>query len=214
MKKLFSITALTLLIAASSANGQVLFGFGLKGGAVRAEQSWEYTPSWLAENSYKSSIWGFDIGAYTGLVSISDFTLQVEIHYTQKGKTTTVIETILADNPQGYIDLGPREIKSRFHYLSMPVLIKFSPDLWVVRPFIAAGPSLEYLVSHPQSPTYDQFNRAEIAGTISVGAELSLGFIHALSGEVRYTQELTNSFQNESVTVKTSTLAFLLGVSF
>jgi hypothetical protein len=214
MKKLLTMTALTLLITASCANSQSLFGFGVKGGLVRAEQTWEYT-AWFAENSDKKSIWGVDLGVYTEIVSISDFSLQVELHYVQKGNTVTVLETALANNPQGFIDLGPRDIKSRFHYLSVPVLIKFSPEVQVVRPFLTVGPSLECLVSRPStSPTYDKYRSAELAATVSLGAEITFASIHTLSGEVRYVQGLTPSVESDAVTVKTSAVIFLLGVSF
>jgi hypothetical protein len=206
LKTRIATTVVLLVVVFSTARSQRLLSFGIKGGIVKAEQTWEGSTNPLDKNT----IWGADLGVFAEMATVLGVSLQLELHYTQKGHTFTVIETQLANNPQGYIDLGPVDIKSRYHYLSVPVLLKYSSDVWVVRPFVATGPSLEYLI---KGPSLD-YNRAELGMVISVGVTTSFGFVHSLSGEVRYVYGLTPSYESKFLTINTRTLNFLLGIGF
>lgn len=209
--KLFAIASIFAVVLTSSASSQDLLPVGLKLGPVSAQQNWDFTPESGISNASTSSIWGADVGLTTDLLDAKLFILQIELHYVQKGRTITVIETVPANNPQGYIDIGQSDVKQRFNYLSIPLLVKLSTQFGASRPFISVGPSFEYLISHPSSPVYDQFRKTEISATVSVGGDFSTGFGLTISPEIRYVRGLTQSFKNGNVTVTTQAWAFLLG---
>jgi opacity protein-like surface antigen len=211
--KLLTIASFFAVVLTPSANSQHLLPFGLKLGPVSAQQNWDYTPESGISNASISSIWGIDVGLTTELLDAQFFILQIELHYVQKGRTITITETVPANNPQGYIDIGQSDIKQRFNYLSIPLLAKLSIPFGAARPFICVGPSFEYLISYPSSPVYDQFRKTEIGATVSAGADFSTSFGFTISPEIRYARGLTQSFKNGNVTVTTQALAFLLGIS-
>ncbi len=190
---------------------QLIRAYGLQAGYVKAEQRWDYTQQSGLNASGIGPIWGFDAGAFAEFFHFPNFSLLTEVNYTQKGRTLTVMGTEIANNPQGYIDVGPQEIKQRFEYISIPVLAKLRIDVPTLAPFIAAGPSFEYLISSPYS---DVFNKAEFGLMFSAGVEFFLGVTPKLLAECRYSLSLTNTYKNEFVTVDNRVLEFLLGVAF
>ncbi len=202
------------VINTSSSNAQLIRTYGFKAGFIKAEQQWDYSPQSGIHASGIGLIWGFDGGAFIELFNFQNFSLLTELHYIQKGRTVTVIATAAADNPQGYIDLGPEEIKQRFEYISIPVLAKLRIENDMVTPYIALGPRLEYLVAHPPSPVYDKFNKIELAVTGAAGVELYFGFTPKFLFEVNYSLDLTNSYKNENVTVNNRSISFLFGAEF
>jgi hypothetical protein len=117
-------------------------------------------------------------------------------------------------SPLGYADLGNEDIKYRFNYISVPILAKLRIDGPTLTPFVAAGPSFEYLTSFPSSDVYNKFNKTEFDLIFSAGVELPLGLTPKLSVECRYCLGLTNTYKNENVTVDNRILQFLFGVAF
>jgi hypothetical protein len=215
MKTLISITVFFIILGVSISDAQFIRAYGIKAGYVKAEQRYNYIPrfSFLAGDSHP--IWGFDAGAFVELFDFPNFSLLTEVNYIQKGRTITVWATAVDKNSsQGYIDLGQREEKQRFDYISIPVLAKLRIDGPTLTPFITAGPSFEYLISFPSSDMYDKFKKSEFAFVFSAGVELSLGVTPKLSVECRYSLPLTNSYKNENVTIDNRILEFLLGVAF
>jgi len=209
----FKLIIMFLLLVAVSVQGQ-LSSFGFKAGPVVAEQHWAYSPQSGITAVGISPIWGIDVGSFYEVLKTENFALQAEVHYVQKGRTVRVMVTVPANNPRGYIDLGFQNIKHRVTYLSFPVFARFYLNMGSFRPYIALGPSLEYLIIHPPSNVYEQFKKAEVAVLVCVGAEIDLGLLPRLLAEVKYTDSLTNSFHTENVTVTTRSLAFLVGVLF
>jgi len=205
-----TVAILTFLFAAS-ASGQLFQSFGIMGGPVLANQRWDYTSPLGFTDIEHHPLWGFDLGVSSELFSIPYITADVELHYIQKGRTITEMITEPANNEQGFIDLGKKDIRQRFSYLSVPLLVKFGIDLGSVKPFVSLGPSLEFLIDHPSSPVYDKFHKTEFDGTFALGTEISPGFLPAFSVEVRYIFGVTDSYQNDNLKVKTEALAFLLG---
>jgi hypothetical protein len=121
--------------------------------------------------------------------------------------------TVLADNPQGYIDVGPIEISQRSHYISIPLLVQVSVGSDHCSPFVAFGPRCEYLVSHTASTVYDQLRHWDFGGTAAAGVHYSPGIAPSFFLEIYYDFNLTDSFKNYVLTVNNRALGMMIGVS-
>lgn len=217
VKSVLPFVVVLMIISTLSMNAQVLRTYGLKVGTDVAGQQWDYSPAATLSGALgvpSSSIWGFDVGAFAEFLNVPYFSLLTEVHYTQKGRTVTILETVPANNPQGYVEVGLRDITQRLHYVSIPVMAKLRIESEVLTPFIALGPSFEYLIAYPPSPVTDQFNKAELAIAVAAGLEISLGFTPKILAEVRYIPSLTNTYKTEFVTVNNHVVEILVGISF
>jgi hypothetical protein len=203
-----------LILMVSSTSAQVFKGYGLKIGAIHAEQRWEYSPRSGLSASGISPIWGLEAGISAEFFRFPNFSVMTELHYAQRGRSITAMATAPADNPQGYVDLGPVEVKHRFIYLGVPFLAKLRIDGGKVSPYVAFGPRIEYLAFYPSSPVYDSFRKTELSAYVLAGFELSLESIPTLTAEIGYETSLTNAFRNELVTVKNRSFSYLVGITF
>lgn len=214
MKNILVIITLILTLTVTIAQAQFLRAYGIKAGVVRAEQKWDYSPQTGLDASGINPIWGVDAGVFAEFFDCKNFSLLTELHYVQKGSTYTITGTEPADNAQGYIETGKEDIKERCNYLSIPVMAKLRLETGKITPYIAVGPRLEFLISHPSSAVFDQLKKAEVAATASAGLEVDAGFTPHLLCEVSYTLGLTDSFKNDYLTVKNRSLSLLIGVQF
>ena len=214
MKTLLGIVTLILILTVSTVEAQFLRSYGIKAGPVRAEQKWDYAPHTGSDDSWISPVWGIDAGVFAEFFDSGYFSLLTELHFVQRGCTFTIQRTIPADNPQGYIDLGPEEMKQRCDYLSLPVMAKLRLETGVATPYIAVGPRFEFLISNPSSVVFDNFKKFEFAATAAAGVEIDAGFTPKLLCEVSYTMGLADSFKNDNLTVKNRSLSLLVGVQF
>lgn len=216
-KTTLSYSVVLVMFNTSVANSQLVRQFGLQAGAVLAEQQWRYTsaPTSTSTSGVPSSrVWGLDAGAFLEFLNDPSISILTEVHYTQKGRTVTVMETVPANNQQGYIDLGLQDIKDRFHYITLSLLTKLRFEAGGLTPFVALGPSCEYLAWHESSAVRDRFNRSELAIAIAAGIELPLGSSQKLLAEIRYSPSVTNAYETDIVSVKNRAVQFLFGVAF
>jgi hypothetical protein len=198
-------------------DAQLLRDYGFTVGGVLAEQQWEYSPSALSEvgptpGVPSSRLWGIDAGAFAEFFDMPYFSVLLELRYTQKGRVVTLTETVLANNAQGYIDLGPRDYAQRSHFLAFSVLPKLRFEFETLTPFVALGPSLEYLIS--TSSVHPQFRRYELAVSVVAGTEMLLGCAPKILAEVRYNPSLMKAYSTGLLTVKNSAIEFLVGLAF
>ena len=214
MKALIVLIAFCVILNTSTSQARLLRAYGLKAGFIKAEQRWHYSPQSGIDASGISPVWGFDAGGFVEFFNFPNFSLLTELRYVQRGRTVTVNVVRVADTPQGYIDLGLQEIKQRFEYISIPVLVKIHFDNEKVTPYVTLGTRFEYLISYPPSPVYDRLDKFELAAFVAAGMEVNFGFTPKLLFEFNYSQSITNSFKNEFVTVNNRSLSFLLGLEF
>lgn len=214
IKTIVVATVVLSLALFSFAGAQTIEAYGLKVGAVHAEQKWEYSSQSPVQGVDADPLWGVDARSFIRLSINSTFGILAELRYVQRGKSITSMATVKADNTQGYTDIGLVETKLQFHYLSVPVLLQFRLGREKVVPYLDLGPRVEYLLLTPDSPVYDQFAKWEFGGTCAVGVEVSIGSPLRLLAEVSYDTNFTHSFAKEYVTVSNRSFSFLLGVCF
>jgi hypothetical protein len=211
-----SSVLLTILFVSvfSFATAQDLITCGFKLGAIQATQERTYSPQSLIQSSGTNVIWGWDAGVFLRHSLNRHVALAVELHYLQRGRSVTVMATVLSVNPQGFVDLGPVEIKERSHHLSVPILAQFRIDYDKIVPYVALGPRIEYMLLRPESVSYDQFKRWEFGGTITAGIQVSPGFIPEMLVEVAYNTNFTDAYSNQYVTITNRSFSFLVGAIF
>jgi hypothetical protein len=214
MKTSVVLTVALSLILLSSAWAQTIETFGLKVGGIHGEQNWEYHSQSPFRGITTDPLWGFDASSFIRFSINTGIGIQAELRYVQRGRSTTSMATVQANNPQGYIDTRPIETRYRFHYVDVPVLFQYRFGSQRIVPYLNLGPRVEYLFGVPDSPGYDQFATWEFGGTVAVGVELSIGPPMRLLAEASYDYNFTHSIANEYVTVRNRSLSFLLGVCF
>jgi len=104
-------------------NAQVIRNFGLKFGAARANQSWDYSSGIFQPDTDFDSRFGLDVGVFFESVSLQFVSVLVEAHYIQKGFIEKILVTT-EENPDGTGEF--MEFKPRVDYLSFPVLARFT----------------------------------------------------------------------------------------
>ncbi|MBL1212674.1 MAG: PorT family protein [Ignavibacteriae bacterium] len=206
------VIAVSLLLVSSNMQSQLIQSYGIKAGFNNSKQNWHYSEKSGFDASHIHSITGFNLGLFFESKIFSNFNLLTEITYLQKGHTTVLPRIIRAQDGSGYIEQGENETEHKFHYLSVPIFLKYQTQVSVLGPFLAVGPSLEYLLSYPQSSGYDHFEKLNLALNLSTGVEFSFNFLPKILIEIRYNFGLTNSFENENVTVDNRSIIFLFGI--
>jgi hypothetical protein len=126
MKRLISVLALGVLISAYSF-AQV--GLGIKGGLNIANVSGTDVPPG------SKTLTGFAAGGYLEISLPLLFTIQPEILYSQKGFTYD--ENVFGTNVK---------VTAKLNYLEIPVLVKYSFPVPVVKPSLYAGPAMGILL--------------------------------------------------------------------
>ncbi|MGA3286870.1 MAG: outer membrane beta-barrel protein [Bacteroidota bacterium] len=208
---IISICFIALTI--SFADAQIVRTYGFNIGYVHAKQNWDYSPQLGFDPHMSGTISGIGGGAFVEFLDIPYFSLLTKVQYIQKGRTITVMETMVSStNPNGYVDIGMADIKYRLNYISVPILAKLRIETPICVPYLAIGPRFEYLISYPSNVVYDEFKKMEVTGTVAVGMEFSLGFIPKFLLEADYNTSLTNSFNNGSLIVSDNSVEVLCGI--
>ena len=205
--KLFGIMFF-ILLSFGSADSQLIKGYGIKVGAVNANQIWD--------NDFPTmDRWGLDAGIFVEAFSKQSFSLLMEFHYVQKGfiyKTLITTE----ENPEGngtYFTIKPK-----VNYFSIPFLFKIRFERESFTPYIIAGPRVDILIESKSgalgNSVFDYFKSTDFGISLGLGIEIPAKFIPSLIAEFRYSPSLTNSYSSDHLKIKNRSIEFLLGVCF
>jgi len=199
----YPILFFTLFLSSQSSNAFPIERYGLKVGTSIANQNWNYYNQLLYiggmdENS-KNRI-GLDAAIWIQLLEVKYISIISEFHYIQKGMRITVYGTRIADNPDGYEDLGPEEYTRSVNYLCLPILLKANILQSSFSPYIILGPRVDFLIYNDESVVYDNFNKFDYGISVGFGFEKNFGAITFLM-ELRYSPTLNYSYQNQYLKV-------------
>ncbi len=197
MKHLTIIAALVIIFAAPSYS-QV--GIGIKGGVNFANVS----GADAAPNSKTKT--GFVAGGYLTISLPMLFTIQPEVLYSQKGFTAD--ETIFGTSVK---------VTGSLNYLEIPVLVKYSFPVPVVKPSLYAGPAMGILLSaKAKGEASGQSQETDIKDqTTSTDWGLVLGAsanIAIITVDVRYTLGLTTLDKTGSSKDYNRVFAIMVGI--
>ena len=204
----FSIL-IVFLLANSAAHSQLVRSYGVKLGAVSANQTWHYTST---SDLTTDSRWGITGGLYLELLDVPFLSVVAEVQYTQKGmKFSAPITT--ESQPEGtgqFMTISPR-----VDYLSLPLLGKLRLHSPVFTPYLIAGPRVDLLISK-KGDVYglviDKFKSTDVGGTVGVGVEIHTLLPVGLLAEIRYNASFRDSFKTEFLTVRNRSFDFLVGL--
>lgn len=214
----FCLSMMTLVAVAQTS-------FGLRMGSTWSNVNTS-TAIGNATPNFKN-INGFSIGVFAEIPVAPQFSIQPEIGFTRKG--FVVAEGF--DAPLFGVDL-PIGVtaETKFDYLEIPVLAKYSFGEDKLKAYVAIGPNIGYalngrvdtktnlLVDINLGSTninlQDQdFNRIEIGATGAVGASYDAGF-GTLFVDARYNRGFTEVYNLPFVDEKVKTSGFGLNVGF
>lgn len=204
----FSIL-IAILVANLVAHSQLVRSYGIKLGAVSANQTWHYTNT---SDLTTDSRWGITGGLYLELLDVPFLSVVAEVQYTQKGmKFSAPITT--ESQPEGtgqFITISPR-----VDYLSLPLLGKLRLHSPVFTPYLIAGPRVDLLISK-KGDVYglviDRFKSTDVGGTVGIGVEIHTLLPVGLLAELRYNPSFRDSYNSEFLTVRNRSFDFLVGL--
>lgn len=203
-----AVMAVVLLAAQSVTHAQLRESYGIKVGAVGANETWTgFGATWNTENR-----WGFTADAYAEIPFFSFLSAQGEIQYTQKGMNYSVPITTVAQ-PDGSGQY--RTISPRIDYISIPLLAKLKIPLKSVTPYVLVGPRFDFLItSEPDGldAVVNNFDKMDYGLTVGAGIELNSLFPFGILAEFRYNPNAYDSYQSGYETVRNRSIDFLVGV--
>jgi len=177
------------LLIVTTAEGQIVKGFGLKAGAVSSNQNWEYafTPSLDTDDRL-----GFTGGVFVEGLSTTFFSVVAEVQITQKGMGWTIPITTQTqpDGTGRFITM-----RTRVSYVAVPLLVRLKLPTEVLEPYILVGPRIDLLLSNGGDGfeiVLDKFRKTELNATLGVGIEAPFILPVALLLEFRYNPSLND----------------------
>lgn len=185
--------------------------FGLKAGLSISTQEYDY----------ENDVLTFERDPHTGLaVSVyADFpitpiiSLQPEVGFIQRGSKIDVVQTSETD-PDRAIH---RELDDRIDYLSMPLYVKAVLPSPKYRPYLLAGPRLDWKINDDSESSALLANNYETfvyGGSVGAGLEYGYGAVGTVILEFAYQFDLSDAADTDGLTIKNETFLFLLGYTF
>jgi hypothetical protein len=164
-----------LLFGLSSYSYSQVRAYGLKLGAVAANQTWDYS---IYHHLPTINRWGVDVGVYMEWLNMAILSLSTELHFAERGMREQLVESTPA-YPEG---TGRRmTFDNELDYLSLPILVKARYELEPLEAYILAGPRIDVKLSSRQSwnTVYDRFRDVSYGATLGVG----LSFQNIITGK-------------------------------
>lgn len=214
----------TFISVAFVANAQV--SLGVKAGANFADTRINgLIDNLLPEQTIYT---GFTAGIVAEIPMINGFSFRPELNYIQKGfisqKDLYNFELIGIEIPLG------AKLKTRFNYIEMPLLLKFSTGSELAKFYVIAGPNVSFAVNAHSRPvanfllsfnlpkvninlSNDIYERWELSGTLGAGGEFKVGH-GKLFGDVRYTHGFTNMLDNPIIDFKAKNQGFNMSAGY
>jgi hypothetical protein len=208
MRKTTLLGLLFALCSATALHGQHLRGYGLKAGAVQSHITWNYT---YAAIFAPGDRWGLIVSGFVEFLDNRYFTLFGEVQYAQEGiiGSGPVRTTFQPEGTGEFLAARPR-----VDYLSLPIGAKVRFPVEAVAPYLLVGPRIDFKLGTNQegSEIFNEFHSFDFGLTLGFGFEVGPLDGILLLAELRYAPNLTQSFDNEFVSVKRRSVDLLLGI--
>ncbi|HRO07730.1 MAG TPA: porin family protein [Saprospiraceae bacterium] len=167
---------------------------------------------------------GFTAGAIAEIPLKNGFAFRPELNFTQKGFITDIKATEV-DIFGIKTSLGAKA-KTRYNYLDLPLLFKYSMGNNLAKAYIIAGPTFGYAMNGHIRPVAnlilqvnlpkvnlpldgDYYQRFEVAATIGGGGEVKAG-PGKIFADVRYNAGITDMLQNTIIEVSSKNQGFAI----
>lgn len=211
VKTVLAGISILLLVHTSDTHAQLLRGFGLKAGAVSANQSWNYTSITSLPTDDR---WGISVAGFLEFFDLPYLSAVLEFQYTQKGMSQT-IPVYTQSNPEVVAYFMTK--RPRVDYFSIPVLAKVRFSTPFATPYLMAGPRWDFLMSTKGDgfdAVTDKFKKSDFGATFGIGVEVPDLLPFDILAEFRYNSSLRDAFNNGFLAVRNRSFDMLLGVRF
>lgn len=167
---------------------------------------------------------GFTAGVIGEIPIKNGFAFRPEINFTQKGFITD-ISAYEVDVFGVKTSLGAKA-KTRYNYLDVPLLFKYSIGTNIAKAYFIAGPTVGYAMNGHIRPVAniiiqvnlpkidlpldsDIYQRWELAATIGAGGEVKAGF-GKIFADVRYNVGITDMLKNTIIDIRSQNQGFAI----
>lgn len=194
-----------VMIAISSTYSQFIKSYGFKVGGTISYQNW--SPVFMPGDAPKENRLGMNIGAFAEFINIPVLSIVTEINYIQKGFKSAYLQI-----DKDY--KGPDSWNLRIDYLNISLLAKAKINLGIVKPYLFAGPRIDYELnksSNISNNVYYDFEKYLVGLKVGIGAELEILQIKLL-GELLYDFGFGDLNKKQNVEVKVSSYDFRIGI--
>jgi hypothetical protein len=158
---------------------------------------------------------GLGAAVFAEWFNTSPFSVITQLELTQRGSILDIYSTE---------DLLSREIGlvgdySRLHYLSAPILAKWTFGKKALSPYVLLGPRVDYLLWYATDSgfldgTYKEFNKVVVGGSAAIGCDSGSLLPIVLVAEVRYDFDFSNSSKYPESTIRKDSFDLWLGWAF
>ncbi|MCZ2101201.1 MAG: PorT family protein [Chitinophagales bacterium] len=167
---------------------------------------------------------GFTAGLIGEIPLQNGFTFRPEINYTQKGFITDISVYDLDIFGVG-TNLGAKA-KTRYNYIDVPLLFKYSLGNDLAKVYFLAGPTFGYALDGHVRPVAnvivqvnlpkiklpldnDIYQRFEVAATLGIGGEVKAG-PGKIFADVRYNAGITDMLKNTIIDISSKNKGFAI----
>ncbi len=205
MKKTLSFSLIFAFAVIGTAHAQ-LSGYGIKAATTYPNYEWRtHYPGQISPEL--SSLQGYNVAIYAQWFDLPYLSIITQLEYAERGNSSTYT----FEDP-----LHPRTQNNRVSYLSLPVFAKLTPINTPVRPFLLAGPRIDYLAGKEIEDVglglYDHLKTWVLGYTMGVGLESNKLFGVNITLEARYNGDITNSFHGSGIEIFNKAFDFWLGI--
>ncbi|MCB2231398.1 PorT family protein [bacterium] len=185
--------------------------FGLKAGLSISTQEYDYENDVLTFERDPRT--GLAVSVYADFPITPIISLQPGVGYIQRGSKIDVVQTSETD-PDRAIH---RELDDRIDYLSMPLYVKAVLPSPKYRPYLLAGPRLDWKINDDSESSTLLANRYETfvyGGSVGAGLEYGYGAVGTVILEFAYQFDLSDAADMGGLTIRNQSFLFLLGYTF
>jgi len=184
--------------------------YGVKIGATFAEQYFRDP----ATRTNIRRIPGFTAAVFAEWFNTPHFSLVSQLELTQRGSITD-LRTTEGFESWRIVYVG---LHSHLHYLSVPILAKWSFTTNPVVPYLLIGPRVDYLLWYSSDfgwydGLYKEFKKTLLGGSVGLGWNSASLLPVTLVGEIRYNFDFINSSMPYN-NVRNDAFDFWLGYAF
>jgi hypothetical protein len=156
---------------------------------------------------------GLVIGAFVEWFGIAGLSAVTEARYFQKGMTWEVVEKNEYNQ-----DIGTNTLSNRLDYLSVSALGKYTFNMPVVKPYLLAGPRLDFFLGYNAEEgwdiVFDEFEAVEYGADFGLGTELHIVNLPLMLAEFRYNLYFGKAYETDSAESTNRSFEILLGIKF
>lgn len=195
-------------------NAQSIESWGFKAGLTSSAEQLDYATPPVIPHSFERRV-GFMLGAFAEWSIVAPISVVTEVEYRQAGSLQQAVYEYNATAARWVF------LNDRVDYISIPILMKVAIPDGPLRPYIFAGPRIDFQVGFHRSPLFDiptdfppyeDYRKVLLGGTVGAGVELKDLLPFAVLAELSYHPEISDSYKDNYLTVHGNAYGLSLGV--